>query len=201
MLKRIAMGRFDRDFWEQRYKEQTTAWDIGYPSTPLKAFIDQLTDKELRILIPGAGNGYEAEYMHQQGFHQVHILDVAAQPLNTFKDRVPGFPSGHLIQDDFFAHKAQYDLILEQTFFCSLDPVLRSSYANKMDQLLNTGGKLVGLLFDFELIDEGPPFGGSKQEYFGLFAHNFTIHTLEPAFNSIEPRQGHELFMILQKKR
>ena len=36
-------------FWSLRYKEERTGWDIGYPSTPLKEYIDQL-EKVLRIL-------------------------------------------------------------------------------------------------------------------------------------------------------
>lgn len=194
------MDRFDRNFWEQRYKEKSTGWDVGYPSIPLKTYIDQLVDKELKILIPGAGNAYEAEYLHQQKFSGVHVLDLARPPLESFKKRVPGFPVDKLIQGDFFTHSAQYDLILEQTFFCALDPALRPAYVKKMHALLQSKGKLAGLLFDFELTDEGPPFGGSKREYIGLFENDFSIRTLEPAFNSIEPRQGRELFVILEKK-
>jgi len=74
------MGRFDRGFWEQRYREKTTGWDIGYPSTPLKDYIDQLTNKKLKILIPGAGNAYEAEYLYQLGCCGVHVLELARSP-------------------------------------------------------------------------------------------------------------------------
>ncbi|MCB0780847.1 MAG: SAM-dependent methyltransferase, partial [Flavobacteriales bacterium] len=50
----------DRDFWQQRYADGTTGWDLGAVSPPLKAYFDQLTDKDLRILIPGGGRSYEA---------------------------------------------------------------------------------------------------------------------------------------------
>ncbi|MDX1544111.1 MAG: SAM-dependent methyltransferase, partial [Christiangramia sp.] len=46
------------EFWSTRYRDNRTGWDIGYISTPLKEYIDQLEDKELKILIPGAGNSY-----------------------------------------------------------------------------------------------------------------------------------------------
>ncbi len=193
------MSKFNRNFWEQRYREKTTGWDIGSPSTPLRTYIDQLADKDMKILIPGAGNAYEAEYLYQQGFSQVHVLDLAAAPLENFSKRVSGFPADKLMQGDFFAHSTDYDLILEQTFFCSLDPSLRADYARKMHELLKPKGKLAGLLFDFELTDEGPPFGGSEQEYLGLFEPYFTIRVLEPANNSIKPRQGKELFIIMEK--
>jgi len=41
-------------YWTERYDEDRTGWDIGYPSTPIKSYIDQLDDKALKILIPGA---------------------------------------------------------------------------------------------------------------------------------------------------
>ncbi|MFS4468005.1 hypothetical protein [Maribacter sp. 2210JD10-5] len=48
----------EENYWTKRYHEEETGWDIGYPSTPLKAYIDQLEDKMISILIPGAGNAY-----------------------------------------------------------------------------------------------------------------------------------------------
>ena len=59
---------FSNEFWTQRYEQNQTGWDIGEISRPLKEYIDQLEDKNLKILIPGAGNAYEAEYLFKQGF-------------------------------------------------------------------------------------------------------------------------------------
>ena len=53
----------DDQYWSERYSQNKTGWDIGYPSTPLKEYIDQVTDLDLNILIPGCGNAYEAEYL------------------------------------------------------------------------------------------------------------------------------------------
>ena len=50
----------DRAYWNNRYKEKRTGWDIGYASTPLVKYFKRLTDKVTRILIPGCGNAYEA---------------------------------------------------------------------------------------------------------------------------------------------
>ena len=193
------MPKFDKTFWEDKYKENSTGWNIGYPSTPIKTYIDQLSNKDISILIPGAGNAYEAEYLHQNGFKNVTVIDIASSPLENFKKRVPSFPVDNLIQDDFFNHKAKYDLIIEQTFFCALSPPFRNAYADKMSSLLNAGGKLVGLLFDFELTEQGPPFGGCQNEYKNLFSKHFNIKVMQPAHNSIEPRKGRGLFVIFEK--
>jgi methyl halide transferase len=190
----------NKEFWDNRYKQNDTGWDIGYVSTPLKHYIDQLEDKSIGILIPGGGNAYEAEYLHQQGFTNVYLLDISPLPLENFRRRVPDFPGSHLLCEDFFGHKGQYDLILEQTFFCALHPSQRKQYAAHMHELLKPGGKLVGLLFNDNLNSDRPPFGGSKEEYMELFKPLFKIRILETAYNSITPRSGRELFISLVKR-
>ena len=174
-------------------------WDIGYASPPLTNYCDQIDDKSIRILIPGAGNAYEAKYLFERGFSNVFILDISAQPLDKFKKENPQFPSDQLIEGDFFEHEGQYDLILEQTFFCALDPSLRSKYVHKMQELLKKDGKLAGVLFNAPMFSDHPPFGGSIKEYRPLFEKKFRVKVLEPCYNSIEPRQGSEAFFILQK--
>ena len=195
------MSTFDATFWGDKYDNSNTGWDVGFASTPIKNYIEQLENKELEILIPGCGNSYEAELLHQLGFKNVSILDIASQPLENFSKRVPNFPKEHLIHANFFNHTKQYDIILEQTFFCALNPELRSKYAKKIPQLLKNTGKLVGLLFNFPLTSEGPPFGGSKEEYIQTFSTLFHIKTFEASYNSIESREGRELFIIFEKAK
>ncbi len=194
------MNKFNADFWEDKYTNEATGWDIGHISTPLKVYFEQLENKEVSILIPGCGNGYEAEYLHTLGFKNVHILDLARQPLENFGKRITDFPKEHLIHGDFFKHTTKYDLIIEQTFFCALDPQLRSMYAEKMNQLLKPNGKLAGLLFNFPLTTQGPPFGGGLEEYTTTFSSLFNIRTLEKTYNSIDSRSDKELFIIFEKR-
>lgn len=192
--------KLNSNYWNERYKKEETGWDVGSITTPLKEYIDQIKDKTLKILIPGAGNSYEFEYLLNQGFTNVHVLDFVQLPLNNIKNRIPNCDSKKLIHSDFFEHEDAYDLIIEQTFFCALEPSLRTKYVDKMNSLLKTNGKLIGLLFQFPLTEIGPPFGGSKEEYLNLFQNDFNIKTLETAYNSIKPREKNELFFIFTKK-
>ncbi|MES2593280.1 MAG: methyltransferase domain-containing protein [Bacteroidota bacterium] len=194
------MNEFNKEYWEKRYQTNETGWNIGAPSTPLKEYIDQLNDKNIRILIPGAGNAYEAEYLFNQGFKNVTVIDIAQEPLDNLQKRVPDFPKENLIFGDFFEHKKQYDLILEQTFFCALHPDLRKRYVDKMHQLLKPSGKLVGILFTDPLNSQTPPFGATKEEYINYFGSLFNFKIIDTCYNSIKPRAGRELFINLIKK-
>ncbi len=69
-----------------------------------------------------------------------------------------------------------------------------------MHELLTERGKISGLLFNFPLTEEGPPFGGSVEEYINLFSNTFSIKTLKLAYNSIKPRANKELFFTFEKK-
>ncbi len=193
------MDSLDEKYWDNRYKEGTTGWDIGYISTPLKDYFNQLEDTSLNILIPGGGNAYEAEYLFQNGFKNVTIVDISETALSNIQKRVPNFPKSQLFHQDFFEFEGSFDLIIEQTFFCALDPKLRKQYAIKMHSLLKPKGKLVGVLFDFPLTQDGPPFGGSKKEYLTYFEPYFQIEILEGCYNSIPPRASRELFFKVLK--
>lgn len=190
----------EKNYWVQRYIKNETGWDLGTASAPIITYINQVEDKSLKILMPGAGNGYEAEYIFKQGFKNVYVLDWAKQALLNLALRCPDFPKQNMIHMDFFDHKEPYDLIIEQTFFCALKPSLRKNYVDKMFTLLKEKGKLVGLLFHIIFEREGPPFGGSKKEYIQLFESKFNLKTIDHCYNSMEPRAGTELFINFIKK-
>ena len=104
----------NKDFWEQKYQEKKTGWDLGKASTPIITYLEQLENKDLSILIPGCGNGHEAEWAHQHGFNNVHVLDFADSAIKNFKKRYPKFNPNNLHQEDFFEHQGRYDIIIEQ---------------------------------------------------------------------------------------
>ena len=187
------------EYWSQRYHEKNTPWDMGTASPPLTAYLQTLNHKSQKILIPGAGNAYEAEWLWLNGFTNTYVADVAPEPLQGLKRRVPAFPDEQLLLGDFFALDQQFDLVVEQTFFCALQPRQREDYMLKMKEIIRPGGSLMGVLFDFPLTEQGPPFGGSLDEYKQLFSKEFKIHKLERCYNSIKARAGNELFIHLIK--
>lgn len=185
----------DKAYWNERYRDNRMGWNVGYATPPLTAYAEQLPSREMSVLLPGAGNAYEAEYLYHQGFQSVYVLDWSEWALENFHQRVPGFPIDQLMVEDFFAHEGQYDIILEQTFFCALEPRLRQDYVRKMYELLKPGGILAGVLFSIPLYSDHPPYGGHAGEYRALFEPMFHIKTLEPCRNSIPERAGNEVFI------
>ncbi len=193
------MADLDKKYWNDRYLQNNFPWDAGAITSPLKAYFDQLETKHDRILIPGAGNAYEAAYLFESGFTDVYVCDWAEAPLQQFQTQNPKFPKEQLIISDFFQLAQRFDLIVEQTFFCTLATTeQRASYAQKMAELLHPGGKLIGLLFENIGIPDGPPFDGTQAEYFHLFSKYFKKVKIEPCYNSIKPRAGKELFIQIE---
>ena len=151
-------------------------------------------------MIPGCGNTYEADYLLKKGFTDVTVIDIAPTLVLQLKEKFKDNPHIKIILGDFFEHKGAYDLILEQTFFCAIDPVLRKNYVAKMPQLLTPNGKLVGVLFNRQFEEQGPPFGGAKNEYEPMFAKYFVFKTFDSCYNSFSKRKDAELFINLVKK-
>ena len=189
--KHLKMDLLTDEYWNSRYQNDDFGWDLGKISPPLKTYFETLKNKKLRILIPGAGSAYEAEYLYQLGFEHVYVIDYAKSAIERLNTRFPEFPESNCILGDFFQLDDHFDLIIEQTFFCAIDPKF---------QLLNIGGKLVGLLLDDVLNLDKPPFGGSKAEYISYFANKFEFIHFESCYNSITPRMGRELFIEFLKK-
>lgn len=190
----------DSQYWDNRYKDQTTGWDIGSISTPLKEYVDQLADKSISILIPGCGNAYEAAYLLEHGFTNLTLIDISPVLVRSIEEKFADNLGKELrvVCGDFFELDKQFGLVLEQTFFCALDPALRKKYVSKMHEIIKPGGKLVGVLFN-RSFEGGPPFGGEANEYRELFEPYFKIKVMAPCYNSISPRKGTEVFVVMVK--
>jgi SAM-dependent methyltransferase len=188
----------DKNYWDTQYKSNTIGWDLGTISTPIRSYIDSLTDKNIRILIPGGGNSYEAEYLLDNGFTNITVLDIAPTLVAQLREKFALKKGIQIVLGDFFEHDGQYDLIIEQTFFCALPPLMRQRYVWKMHQLLAEKAILAGLLFN-RTFEKGPPFGGSSTEYEQLFNHAFYQNQLALCENSVAPRAGTELWFDFRK--
>ncbi len=189
----------DQTFWNDRWKNQQTRWDIGFAAPALVAYFEGIQNKDVAILIPGCGNAYEAQSLVSLGFTNITLVDIAEDLVSQLQERFKDVPQVKVIHQDFFKLEQSFDYIVEQTFFCALDPMLRGAYVEKMYALLKENGILFGVLFGREFETEGPPFGGTKEAYIPLFGAYFKSFSMEPCMLSIEPRKGSELFIECKK--
>ncbi len=189
------MMKLDARYWQSRYQEGNTPWDIGYPAPALLRYFEQLPDRRISILIPGAGFGHEAAWLHRNGFTHTWICEWAPLAIEAFRSQHPHFPAEQILCQDFFTLSAPYDLIVEQTFLSAIEPENRDAYAQQCRQLLVKEGVLAGLLFAHPFDAPGPPFGGTQEEYQQLFSRYFSTVSLQPCTQSIGPRAGRELFL------
>ena len=190
----------DQRYWNERWEKNETGWDIGQASPAIVEFMKQYLNKKANILIPGCGNAYEAEYLVTEGFANITLIDIAPKAVEALKKKFADKPQIKVLCEDFFDHKGNYDLIIEQTFFCAIPPFRRKEYAEKMASLLNENGRLIGLIFDKQFNQPFPPFGGCPCEYKPIFSPHFKIKTMDVCYNSISPRDKSEVFINLIKK-
>ncbi len=188
----------DKSYWDHQYITNTVGWDLGEVSPPIKTYFDAISFKDAKILIPGCGNTYEAEYLLELGFTDITVIDIAPTLVQKLQEKFEHIPNLKIVLGDFFEHQGSYDYIIEQTFFCALPPTMRQQYVHKMHQLLSDNGMLIGLLFN-RTFDQGPPFGGSKSAYASLFKGAFHFLQIDTATNSIAERANSELFIEFKK--
>lgn len=206
MEQKISCGtvnlqsELDQKYWEAKWQSAETGWDLGESSPAIEKYILQYENKHAKILIPGCGNAYEAEFLWNQGYRNITILDIAPKAVEILNNKFKDKDGISVVCADFFEHRLKYDLIIEQTFFCALPTLLRKNYAEKMHGLLNENGRIIGVMFNRDFEQKGPPFGGSIPEYQFIFKKYFHIEKMEECYNSIESRQGSEVFVNLKKK-
>lgn len=188
------------EYWDDRYKNNETGWDMQQVSPPLKSYIDSLENKDLEILIPGCGNAYEAEYLLSKGFKNVTLIDFSSVVTQKLKEKYKNEPI-NIVNENFFEHQGRYDLILEQTFFCALPPSQREDYVKKSYELLNDKGKIAGVFFNKKFAPVEPPFIANDEEYRKYFKPSFTFLKYEKCTNSIESRMGYEVIFEFEKNR
>lgn len=192
--------QLDQFFWNSRYENNQMGWDIGYASPAITSFMQTYPNKDAAILIPGCGNAHEADFLLKHGFTNITLIDIAPTAVKKLQLKYEQNPEIKVICGDFFEHHGQYDLMIEQTFFCAISPSLRTKYVTNAANLLTKNGKIIGLLFNTEFEKKGPPFGGNTESYQSVFEQDFIIQKMETCTLSIPQRTNREVFIHLIKK-
>ncbi|RMH68638.1 MAG: methyltransferase domain-containing protein [Gemmatimonadetes bacterium] len=202
-------------YWSKRYQEGTAGWDMKHATPVFTALIaqDKLPCKPdqngngCRVLIPGCGYGHDAIAFAKAGYH-VTAVDFAPEPIESLA-RMAAEQGVTLeaLQADIFElpemHQARYDLILEYTCYCAIDPHRRPEYVQKMVTMLKPGGTFLGLFFplDKPLAEGGPPYGVNPHQVITEFeATGLALHHQEIPTTSHPKRRNREILMEFRKK-
>jgi len=168
------------DFWEQRYKEETAHWDIGEVAPAFKKYFlapSPNLPTAPSVVVLGCGRGHDAFFMATNKECDVHGFDFSESAIN-YCNKIKeenNVKNIHFHQANIFElvkdkkWRGCFDLIIEHTCFCAIDPNKRSDYIELVKYLLKPGGKLVGLFFMRDKELGGPPYGSTPElikEYF-----------------------------------
>ena len=212
------------DFWESRYIQQKTPWDIGQVAPAFKKYLlghrtwdhgqlainkEQLNRSQVhcpRSIVLGCGLGYDAFFFAKQGF-EVYAFDFsesAIKKANETKAKMD-MQNIYFYKEDLFELKNKkrwmnsFDYVLEHTCFCAINPKRRNEYVDLIKYLLKPGGKLIGLFF-VRSKPGGPPYGTNEKELRELFKDFKEIEKLhiEECLHG-DVLQGDEYFGVFEK--
>ena len=194
------------EFWEKSYQSGDMGWDLGGP-TPIFDHWIKFQKKSLSICVLGAGNGWDAINFAEKG-HTVTAVDFAESAINNMHTSAQerGVEINIIHSDIFKLGKLfpqTFDIVLEYTCFCAIDPTRRMDYIEMTNQIIKPEGKLIALLYpiDKDINDDGPPFGIDIDSTINLFSKYFTLHRKEIPKLSIERRNGREIFVVFKKMK
>lgn len=193
------------DFWESRYQEGTTRWDLGQAAP---AFVSLLESEAApppgKTIVLGCGRGYDALLFAQAG-HEVVAVDFAPSAIAEARELAQQANlTVEFLQRDIFnlppSYTHTFDYVIEHTCFCALDPEKRPDYINLVSSLLKPTGELLAIFFTHQR-SGGPPYGIQPSEIEELFTPQFEIIQLELIQNSVPSREGEEHFGRLRPKQ
>ena len=187
-------------FWSQRYQAGDAGWDLGVAAPPLVRGMDALPKG--RAVVVGCGRGHEVVALAARGFDALG-LDFAAEAVAATQALLAQRKlKGRAEQADLFAlpgAHAPFDLWVEHTCFCAIDPGRRDEYVEAAARSLKPGGRLLGLFYVHGR-PGGPPFATTPDEVRARFAPRFDVESLALAPDSHPRRKGEEWLGVLVRR-
>ena len=199
-MKRVSTSKF----WNQRYLDSNTKWDLGHPTPILTHYLEN-NKISGKACVLGCGNGHDVIELSRYDI-DVYAVDFATEAIKNLRKKLTQIQRVELIEEDIFnlphLYSNYFDFVYEYTCYCAIDPNRRVEYFDMAYKVLRVGGLLFGIFIPLDKDirnEEGPPFGVSIQEVMKLAHNKFKV--IENTFSdySIEPRVGREKLIILEK--
>lgn len=203
-----------RAFWEDRFLEGSTPWELGEPSrTAFEALKRAEAPAGGTVIVPGCGRGEDALQLAREGY-EVSAVDWAETAVNEVRVRArrEELPMEALCSSAWEipgTWESTFDVWFEHTFFCAIDPSERERYVEQVLRMLKEDGQLVGAFFvtkdpnqrSLQPDNDGPPFTATEEELRRLFEPHFEIVRLEPADMAHPDRRPFEWVGHFRRKR
>ena len=187
------------DFWDTRFQSGTTPWDAGGVPPALKQWLSGRHER-LRVLIPGAGTGYEVRLFAEQG-HDVLAIDFSDAAIEAAR-RELGPLAERVRKADFFAFpEKDFDLVYERAFLCALPRRLWPDWGRRVAELVRPGGELAGFFY-LDDNERGPPFGISEPALEALRGQAFELAESQavPSAQSLPVFKGREIWQVWKRR-
>lgn len=189
-----------REGWEGRYLDGNTPWDLGAPPPVLRDVV-AAEPQGLRVMVPGAGRGYDAVCWAQAG-HRVTMVDVAPSAIAAARALADeGRVEIEILEADIFAlpsaYEGSFDVVWEHTCLCALPPAQRDAYAALTAKWLVPSGRTIALLWNHGM-EGGPPYDVTPAIARAVFEPYFTIDSLEPLTESA-PGRSNEFLVRMRR--
>ncbi len=205
------------EFWDEAYRSERDGWDMGTP-TPVFVDILERLGADFRSIggpdyrnsaqppnaaLPCSGRGYDVLLFSKYGF-DVTAIDFSSEALDYLLPHGETNPRLRLLQADLFTlgetHAGQFDLVVEYTCICAIDPLRRAELADTTHRMLAPGGHALMLLFPVDGRAGGPPFAIDVDEWKTLMSPHFELTFEVTPESSVKPRLGRELLMMWKKR-
>lgn len=193
------------EFWQEKYIANNIPWDTKTTTPALINSIDHSESKKIAIL--GCGYSKDSIFLAKKS-HSVYAIDFAIKPieyLNNIKKR-EALDTLFPVHLDIFNLSSKYirffDIVIEYTCFCAIEPQRRSEYVKLVSKILNDNGQFIALFFPTTKKEnqvKGPPFYVDLDETLLMFKNNFNIIKINKSPDSIKPRRGYETLAIMNK--
>lgn len=187
--------------WTGLYQAQDTGWDLGEVSPVFAAIVPRLKLQKSRVLVLGAGTGNDAAFFAEMG-HVVTAVDFSEEAVARGRAKYGHLSNLRFLQADAFALPREmdggFDLILEHTCYCAINPSRRGELVRAWRRCLSPGGHLLGVFFTIDK-RQGPPFGSSEWELRARLGKGFRMLFWMRSRHSLEKRAGQEMVVYAQK--
>ncbi len=193
----------DPHLWSERYTQNDTGWDMGGPSPSLVWAVEKLKLPKMRVAVLGCGVGHDAQLFASKG-HKVTGIDFSPEAIHKAETLYPSNANLQWVCRDVFEiseeFKASFDLVVEHTCFCAIDPLRRGELVRVWKSILSPEGQVLGVFFVMPKT-YGPPYGSTEEEIHDLMAKDFRKNLWVRSKVSHPGRLGRELIVLARVNR